>query len=80
VDDVALYGITRQAASILAAMLLQRSLAAAPGLDQDHWGARRRLVKRQVRALDSSDRPGLVAQQEAWAHEIDALEPTQPDG
>jgi hypothetical protein len=46
VDDVALYDITRQAATVLSAMLLQRGHAVANGLDEQHWEARRRLVKR----------------------------------
>jgi hypothetical protein len=74
VDDVALYDITRQAATVLSSMLLRRGCEAVDDLEVQHWEARRRLVKRQVRALDSGDRAGLVAQQQAWADEIRALE------
>jgi hypothetical protein len=74
VDDVALFDITRQAASVLSSMLLQRELAASDDLEREHWGARRRLVKQQVGVLVAGDRAGLVAQQQAWADEIQALE------
>jgi hypothetical protein len=74
VDDVALFDITRQAASELSAMLLERKRTAADDLERDHWAARRNLVRRQVEGLDPRDRAGLVAQQQAWADEIQALE------
>ncbi|MDR1513430.1 MAG: hypothetical protein LBS56_08120 [Propionibacteriaceae bacterium] len=74
VDDVALYDITRQAASVLSSILLRLDLAAADERDREHWAARRRLVKQQVAALRSGDRAGLAAQQEAWADEIRALD------
>ncbi|MDR2252357.1 MAG: hypothetical protein LBD97_00600 [Bifidobacteriaceae bacterium] len=74
VGDVALYDITRQAASVLSATLLERKRAAPEGLQREHWAARRRLVRQQVEALDPADRPGLVAQQQAWADEIQALQ------
>jgi hypothetical protein len=73
-DDVALYDITRQAATELSAVLLVRKRAAASDIEREHWEARRELVRRQVDALDPQDRAGLVAQQDAWADEIDALE------
>ncbi|MDR2567664.1 MAG: hypothetical protein LBC97_16745 [Bifidobacteriaceae bacterium] len=73
-DDVALYDITRQAATVLSSLLLQRMRGAEDDAARAVWAARRRLVKRQVLALDPGDRAGLVAQQEAWAAEIDALE------
>jgi hypothetical protein len=55
-------------------MLLQRKWEAEDDASRELWAGRRRLVKQQVLALDSGDRAGLVAQQEAWAGEIDALE------
>ncbi|MDR1189395.1 MAG: hypothetical protein LBK95_18420 [Bifidobacteriaceae bacterium] len=73
-DDVALYDITRQAATELSAVLLARKHAAASGIERDHWEARRELVRRQVDSLDPRDRASLAAQQDAWADEIDALE------
>lgn len=76
VDDVALYDITRQAATLLSSMLLARRRAASTELEREHWAARRRLVKRQADALDPQDRAELVAQQQAWAHEIVVLEKT----
>jgi hypothetical protein len=74
VGDVALYDITRQAASVLSAMLLGRKRAAGSDLERELWAARRRLVRQQVGALDPADRAGLVAQQQAWADEIQVLE------
>ncbi|HWK20924.1 MAG TPA: hypothetical protein VNR37_09195 [Microbacteriaceae bacterium] len=74
VDDVALYDITRQAATLLSSILLARKQAAGDELEQEHWAARRRLVKRQAAALNPEDRAELVAQQQAWAHEIQALD------
>ncbi|MDR1441891.1 MAG: hypothetical protein LBJ02_05825 [Bifidobacteriaceae bacterium] len=73
-DDVALYDITRQAATELSAVLLARKRAAANDVEREHWEARSELVRRQVDALDPQNRAGLVAQQDAWADEIDALE------
>jgi hypothetical protein len=78
VDDVALYDITRQAASELSAVLLERKRAAADDVERGHWAARRALVARQADALDPRDRGGLVAQQQAWAEEIQALEAGRP--
>lgn len=74
VDDVALYDITQQAATLLSSMLLARKRHAGDELEREHWAARRRLVKRQAAALNPDDRAELVAQQQAWAHEIQALE------
>ncbi|HEY5222487.1 MAG TPA: hypothetical protein VIJ18_05485 [Microbacteriaceae bacterium] len=73
VDDVVLYDITAQAATSLSALLVKRQLTAADALEQEHWGARVRLVAQQQRALDPADRAGLIAQQQAWLEEADAL-------
>ncbi|MDR1513428.1 MAG: hypothetical protein LBS56_08110 [Propionibacteriaceae bacterium] len=69
-DDVALYDITRQAATLLSALLLGRKRAAPPGPERDRWAARRRLVKEQADQLDPGDRAALTACQEEWASEI----------
>ena len=68
-----LYDITTQAATSLSALLVQRQLAASDGRERDHWAARVQLVSRQQAALDPTDRAGLIAQQQAWLDEADAL-------
>ncbi len=73
IGDPALYDITAQAATSLSAILTQRQLAAGDGRERDHWAARVRLVSRQQAALDPGDRGGLIAQQQAWLDEADAL-------
>ena len=40
---------------------------------RERWAARRRLVKQQTKALDSVDRAELIAQQQAWVREAQAL-------
>ncbi|MGO0605319.1 MULTISPECIES: hypothetical protein [Micrococcales] len=41
--------------------------------ERAQWASRRRLVKQQTRALDPTNRTGLIAQQQAWmrqAHDL----------
>src|SRR5260370_23071223 len=78
IGDSALYDITAQAATSLSALLVQRQLAASDGRERDHWAARVRLVSRQQAVLDPSDRAGLIAQQQTWLDEADALTPEPP--
>ncbi|MDR2347531.1 MAG: hypothetical protein LBD90_02710 [Bifidobacteriaceae bacterium] len=73
VDDVALNDITRQAATLLSALLLRRKQACPPGPERERWAARRRLVKEQAEALDPADRAALAARQQEWADEIRSL-------
>lgn len=73
IGDSVLYDITAQAAASLSGLLVQRQLAASDVREGDHWAARVRLVSRQRAALDPNDRGGLIAQQQAWLHEADAL-------
>jgi hypothetical protein len=73
IGDSPLYDITAQAATSLAALLVQRQLAAGDGRERGHWAARVCLVSRQRAALDPGDRAGLIAQQQAWLDEADAL-------
>ena len=73
IGDSPLYDITTQAATSLSALLVQRQLAASDGRERDHWAARVQLVSRQQAALDPTDRAGLIAQQQAWLDEADAL-------
>ena len=73
VDDVVLYDITAQTATTLSSLIVKRQLAAPDERHAAHWAARARLVKTQKNALNPEDRTGLIAQQEAWLEEIDAL-------
>jgi hypothetical protein len=73
VDDAVLYDITAQTATSLSAAILTRQRAAANPVEAEHWAARGRLVTQQVNALDPGDRAGLIAQQQAWLDEMDAL-------
>lgn len=73
VSDAMLYDITRHTASVLSSGLLARKNAAGDDAEREHWAARRRLVKQQVRALEPADRSGLIAQEEAWEDETRAL-------
>jgi hypothetical protein len=73
VSDVMLYDIARHTASLLASILLNRQRDATDDAEREHWAARERLVMQQVQALDPDDRAGLIAQNEAWEDEADAL-------
>ncbi|MDI9890174.1 hypothetical protein [Microbacterium sp. IEGM 1404] len=73
VSDVALYDMTAQGATTLASVLIERQLATADEREREYWAARVRLVNQQRTALDPDDRLGLIAQQQAWLDEIDAL-------
>ncbi len=73
IGDAVLYDMTVQAATSLVALLVQRQVAATEAREREHWAARVRLVSQQQAALDPDDRAGLVAQQEAWLDEADAL-------
>ncbi|TAM71342.1 MAG: hypothetical protein EPN48_01885 [Microbacteriaceae bacterium] len=73
VDDAALYDITAQTATSLGALLIQQRRIASRELEREHWSARLRLVKQQQAALDPDDRVGLIAQQQAWLDEANAL-------
>jgi len=73
INDAVLYDITAQAAASLAALLAQKQLAAAEERERGHWAARVRLVAQQKAALPPNDRAGLIAQQQAWLHEAQAL-------
>lgn len=73
VSDAMLYDIARHTASVLSSGLLARKNAASDDAEREHWAARRRLVKQQVRALVPTDRSGLIAQEEAWEDETRAL-------
>ena len=73
VSDVALYDITAQGATTLTAVLIERQLATTDERERGYWAARVRLVNQQRAALDPDDRLGLIAQQQAWLDEIDAL-------
>jgi hypothetical protein len=78
IGDSALYDITVQAATSLSGLLVQRQLAAGDVRERTHWAARVRLVSRQEAALDPGDRAGLIAQQQAWLEEADALAAEPP--
>lgn len=73
VEDTMIYDITREAAAMLSSLLLERMTNAADEGAREHWAARRRLVKQQTKALDPADRAALIAQQQAWVHEAQAL-------
>ena len=73
IGDEVLYDITTQAATSLAALLVQRQLGASNDRDREHWAARAHLVTQQQAALDPDDRDGLVAQQQAWLDEAASL-------
>lgn len=73
ISDSALYDITAQAAVSLSALLAKRQLAAGDERERGHWAARIRLLSRQQDGLDPGDRAGLIAQQQAWLDEADAL-------
>lgn len=73
VEDAMVYDITREAATVLSSLLLTRMSEATDDGAREHWAARRRLVKQQTKALDPADRAGLIAQQQAWVHEAQAL-------
>lgn len=73
VDDAVLYDITAQTATSLSAVLLSRQRAASTLLEVEHWAARGRLVAQQAGTLNPDDRAGLIAQQQAWLDEMDAL-------
>lgn len=77
VSDAMVYDIARHTASVLSSILLTRKNTAADDAERDHWAARRRLVKQQVRALDADDRAGLIAQDEVWRLEKLALTGTE---
>ncbi|MEV7527339.1 MULTISPECIES: hypothetical protein [Microbacteriaceae] len=77
VSDAMVYDIARHTASVLSSILLNRKNDAADDAERDHWAARRRLVKQQIRALDADDRAGLIAQDEVWRLEKLALTGTE---
>lgn len=73
VEDVVLYDMARHRATVLSSLLLQRQRAAGSEFDREHWAARRRLVKQQAKSMSAEDRAGVIAQHQAWSHEIQAL-------
>jgi hypothetical protein len=75
VDAVVLHDMTEQAARSLAALLIERRRTATDAREREHWDARLRLVRQQQAALDPDNRAGLIAQQQAWLEEADALTP-----
>lgn len=77
ISDAMLYDIARHTGSVLSSILLNRKNDAVDAAERDHWAARRRLVKQQVRALDADDRAGLIAQDEVWRLEKLALTGTE---
>lgn len=73
IEDVVLYDMARHRASVLSSLLLQRQRSATTGFHRRHWRARRRLVKQQAKTMSAEDRAGMIAQHQAWSHEIQAL-------
>jgi hypothetical protein len=73
VSDVMVYDIARHTASVLCSVLLVLKDTAGSDTVREHWAARRRLVKQQVKTLDVADRAGMIAQNEGWMLEKLAL-------
>lgn len=73
VSDVMLYDIARHTSSVLSSILLSLKNDASDDAEREHWAARRRLVKQQVKTLDVNDRAGIIAQDEVWRLEKLAL-------
>lgn len=68
--DEMVYDIARHTASVLSSALLNKINASKSDADREYWEARRRIVKNQVKALDVSDRMGLIAQDQVWKKEL----------
>lgn len=73
ISDAMLYDIARHTASVLSSILLNLKNDASDDAEREHWAARRRLVKQQIKTLDVNDRVGIIAQDEVWRLEKLAL-------